>query len=267
MGYPYAAYLVTIALATVTPCACPSSSENEPNVVLRDDYQIAYSEGDRLCEYVLEVLNRTGAKAWRDSRSDPPYQSDPFGTVQWTPTNAEESEEEQFARFDIDNNGSVDVVFRNMMSIGGRDGMQFVIYPPDFNPSRLAPGYSHTREYYDGSVGSISLFSESLEDCYRTPHCRAFRTAGGAYLADLQLPGVRPIDYVDTASIIHHGVAIYPIKFDGRYSLVWRSAELWTPVDWVVVSDYYGGKIYNGGDSARLNDRCYFVKRFPWHDA
>ena len=268
MTYPYAIYLLTIALATVTPCACPPSTETEPAVSLRADYQIAYSEGDQLCEYVLGVLNGIGAKTWRDLRSDPPYSSDPFGTVQWTPTHSEgPEEEEQFARFDIDNNGSVDLVFRNMLSIGGRDGMELVIYPPDFDPSRLTPGYSHTREFYAGSVGLISLFSESLEDCYRTPQCRAFRSASGAYLAELQLPGIRPIDYVGLASMVNNGVAIYPFKHDGYYYLLWRSAELFTPVDWVAVSSYYGGKIYNGGDSARLNDRCYFVKRFPRHDA
>ena len=204
-------------------------------------YKVVMSKNDRLCTHMLEVLNEELVQY--GPKYDPRKFTAPvFSKIPWTPLGEGFDYAGDVARFDINNDGQMDVVVRQETS-GLKDKTFQRLFV--FKEGQYLEAAKKRRELEEKAIGSVDFYMSHYDFLGLPPKI-------------LQEP---PFMKGEKSYVSLWVVYIHPFRFeDITYLLISRSPDLapeYGPEPyWTLVAKYKQGKVH-GADPSLMEDVCY----------
>ena len=203
-------------------------------------YATVMSKNKSLCTHIREVLNDDLIN-YGPGYDERKFRAPIFSTIAWTPTK-EFGEKFDYAgavaHVDINNDGTTDVVIRQVTS-GGRDVTLHWLFI--FKSDQFPELAEKRRELEDNSTGFL-VFENSYE--LRSLPQKMFKDSG-------LLKGKKYYEGLSSAAYIH------PFRFQGKtYLLLTQSPDSPAVPNWALIANYKQGKV-RGADPTMMDDQCY----------
>lgn len=206
-------------------------------------YKVVMNKNDGLCTHIREVLNEDLSK-YGPGYDPRKFAAPVFSVISWTDIGLDEGFDYggDVARFDINNDGTTDVVVRQETS-GLKDKTYQMLFV--FEDSQYPEAARKRRELEEKAIGSVDFYMSHYDFLGLKPKV-------------LQTP---PSMKGKKSFVSLWVVYIHPFRFEGvTYLLITRSPDLvpeYGPEPyWTLVAKYKQGKVHSA-DSDMMEDICY----------
>lgn len=206
-------------------------------------YTVVMSKNDRLCTHMRAVLNE-GLEQHGPGYDVRKFMAPIFSAISWKPIGLDEGFDYggAVARFDINNDGTTDVVVRQETS-GLKDKTFQRLFV--FEEGQYAGAARKRRELEEKAIGSVDFYMSRYDFLGLPPKI-------------LQAP---PLMKGKKSYVSLWVVYIHPFRFEGvTYLMISRSPDLapeYGPEPyWTLVAKYKQGKVH-GADPSLMEDICY----------
>src|SRR5437867_9248922 len=221
---------VIVAFLVLTAGVAWASDESE--------YKVVMTKNDRLCSYMLDVLNKDLRTYGRGYDRDK-FQDSVFQAISWAELGKDFNYSGKVARFDINNDGQVDFVIRQQTS-----GLKSVTFDRlfIFDQSQAIASIKTVRDLYEKSVGMVEFGLQKGYDFKGLPPL----THDSGLLKGKQ--------YYEG---LGWAVYIYPFIIDQTtYLLMKRSFDSGPDPSWLLIAKYKTGRVQSANPEF-MEDICY----------
>ena len=200
-------------------------------------YKVVMTKNDRLCSYMRDVLNK-GLEQYGSRYHVGKFNDAVFAAFAWSSLGEGFDYHGEVARFDINNDGTTDVVVRQETSAGRDITVQRIFI---FKEDQFPESAKKRKELEHKAVGSVDLL-------------KVYEFRGLPQKTFQSPPVLKGKEYYEGLSAY---VYIYPLRFENAtYLLLKRSPDSGPDPYWILVAKYLGGKI-RSADSTMMEDICY----------